>query len=80
MIAQLEEELREYDDLKFGELILPHVERRDQIAPFIAEIRLAKGVSLTELARRLGVRKQVIRVYEESVEQATKFYSPSAHV
>ena len=66
MIRQLEDELREYDQLKSGELALPHVERLDQIAPFIARIRIAKGVSQTELARRLGVSKQVISRYEES--------------
>jgi HTH-type transcriptional regulator/antitoxin HigA len=66
MIRQLEDELREYDQLKSGELALPHVERLDQIAPFVAKIRIAKGVSQTELARRLGVSKQVISRYEES--------------
>ena len=69
MIRQLEDELREYDQLKSGELALPHVERLDQIAPFIARIRIAKGVSQTELARRLGVSKQVISRYEESEYQ-----------
>jgi HTH-type transcriptional regulator/antitoxin HigA len=69
MIGQLEDELREYDQLKSGELALPHVERLDQIAPFIARIRIAKGVSQTELARRLGVSKQVISRYEESEYQ-----------
>jgi HTH-type transcriptional regulator/antitoxin HigA len=66
MIRQLEDELREYDRLKSGELVLPKVERLDQIAPFITKIRIAKGVSQTELARRLGVSKQVISRYEES--------------
>jgi HTH-type transcriptional regulator / antitoxin HigA len=69
MIRQLEDELREYDRLKSGELALPHVERLDQIAPFIARIRISKGVSQTELARRLGVSKQVISRYEESEYQ-----------
>jgi HTH-type transcriptional regulator/antitoxin HigA len=66
MIRQLEDELREYDELKSGVLNLPQVERLGQIAPFIARIRIAKGVSQTELARRLGVSKQVISRYEES--------------
>ena len=66
MVRQLEDELREYDQLKSGELNLPHVERLDQIAPFITKIRIAKGVSQTELARRLGVSKQVISRYEEA--------------
>ena len=66
MIRQLEDELREYDELKSGALNLPHVERLDQIAPFIVKMRIAKGVSQTELARRLRVSKQVISRYEES--------------
>ena len=66
MIRQLEDELGEYDRLKSGEVALPHVERLDQIAPFITRFRIAKGVSQTELARRLGVSKQVISRYEES--------------
>ena len=69
MIRQLEDELSEYDQLKSGELNLPHVERLDQIAPFITKIRIAKGVSQTELARRLGVSKQVVSRYEESEYQ-----------
>jgi transcriptional regulator with XRE-family HTH domain len=56
----------EYDQLKSGELKLPHIERLDEITPFIAKIRIAKGVSQTELARRLGVNKQVISRYEEN--------------
>ena len=45
MIRQLEDELREYDELKSGELKLTHIQRLDEIAPFIAKIRIAKGVS-----------------------------------
>ena len=66
MIRQLESEVREYDELRCGELVLPQIERLDQIAPFVAKIRIAKGVSQTDLARRLGVSKQVISRYEES--------------
>src|SRR5258706_9347917 len=66
MIKRLEDELSEYDGLKSGELTLPKVERLEQIAPFVAKMRIAKGVSQTELARRLGVSKQVISRYEET--------------
>ena len=69
MIRQLEDELREYDKLKTGKLTLPKIDRLDQIAPFIAKIRIAKGVSQTELARRLGVSKQVISRYEDTEYQ-----------
>ncbi|MBZ5619498.1 MAG: helix-turn-helix domain-containing protein [Acidobacteriia bacterium] len=66
MIRQLEDELREYDQLKSGQLAIPGIERLDQIAPFITKLRIAKGLSQTELARRLGVSKQVISRYEEN--------------
>ncbi len=66
MIRQLEDEVLEYDRLRSGDLALPHIERLDEIAPFVAKLRIAKGVSQTELARRLGVSKQVISRYEEN--------------
>jgi HTH-type transcriptional regulator / antitoxin HigA len=66
MVRQLEEELREYDQLKSGNLKLPKIDRLDEIAPFIVKLRIAKGVSQTELANRLGVSKQVISRYEEN--------------
>ena len=69
MIRQLEGELAEYDELKSGKLKYPNIQRLDQIAPFVAKMRIAKGVSQTELARRLGVSKQVISRYEETEYQ-----------
>ena len=66
MVRQLEDEVREYDQLKTGDVALPRRQRLDEIAPLIVKIRIAKGVSQTELARRLGVSKQVISRYEES--------------
>lgn len=67
MIRQLEDDLREYDHL--NELNLPNVERLDQIAPFIAKMRIAKGLSQTELASRLSVSKQVVSRYEATEYQ-----------
>ncbi len=66
MIRHLEDGLREYDQLKSGSLILPRTDRLDQVAQFIARIRIAKGMSQTDLARHLGVSKQVISRYEEN--------------
>jgi ribosome-binding protein aMBF1 (putative translation factor) len=37
-----------------------------KIAPFVARIRIVKGITQAELARRLGVSKQVISRWEES--------------
>ena len=65
MMQQLEEEVSEYDRLKRGQFDLPTIERLDQIAPFVVRMRIARGVSQTELAKRLGVSKQVISRSEE---------------
>lgn len=69
MIRQLEDEVREYDQLKSGEFALPDLERLDQIAPYIVKLRVAKGVSQTELASRLGVSKQVVSRQENDEYQ-----------
>ncbi len=61
-----EAEIREYDALKRGEWKLPKVERLDQVPPLIPKIRIARGISQTELAHRLGVSKQAVSRYEES--------------
>jgi len=66
MIRQLEEEVSEYDQLKSGEFVPPTFDRLDQISPYIVKLRIAQGVSQTELARRLGVSKQVISRSEEN--------------
>ena len=66
MIEQLEAEVAEYDLLKAGRIKIPLIDRLDQVAPVVTRIRIAKGVSQTELAKRLGVTKQLIHRYEES--------------
>ena len=66
MVRQREAEIGDYDALKRGDLRVPKVNRVDELATFISRIRIANGVSQTELARRLGVSKQVINRYEES--------------
>ena len=50
-------------------MTLSPLHRLDQVAPLIAKIRIAKGVSQIELARSLGVSEQVISRYEENEYQ-----------
>jgi ribosome-binding protein aMBF1 (putative translation factor) len=70
VLRDREAEISDYDALKRGELNLPKLRRLDDVAAFIPRIRIARGVSQTELARRLGVSKQVISRYEESGYQS----------
>ena len=60
MIRQLEDELREYDQMKSGELTLPHFERLDQIAPSIVKIRIAKGSCRNSSTRLVSVMRSVV--------------------
>lgn len=66
ILRDRESEISDYDALKRGELDLPKLKRLDEVASLIPRIRIARGVSQTELARRLGVSKQVVNRYEES--------------
>ena len=66
MIRQLEDELREYDELKAGKLKLPRMEKLDEMAASIAKIRMAKGITQLEVARRSGISEQTISRYEQS--------------
>ena len=69
MISQLKDELREYDQVKAGKFRMPAIERLDHIAPLIIKLRIAKGVTQTELAKRLKVSKQVVSRHEEDEYQ-----------
>jgi HTH-type transcriptional regulator/antitoxin HigA len=66
ILGQLEDEIREYERLKSGAATVPRLDRLDHIAGFITKIRIAKGISQTELARRIRVSKQVISRLEDS--------------
>jgi len=55
MLRDREAEIRDYDSLRNGEVDLPKLNRLDEIGALIPRIRIARGVSQTELARRLGV-------------------------
>ncbi|MEZ5361792.1 MAG: helix-turn-helix domain-containing protein [Bryobacterales bacterium] len=69
MISQLEDELREYDDLRAGSFRPPPIARLDEIAPFLVKLRIASGCTQTQLAERLGVSKQVVSRLEEQEYQ-----------
>jgi ribosome-binding protein aMBF1 (putative translation factor) len=62
----LEDEVLDDDESKSEGVGLPGVDHLDQIPPCIARKRIAAGVSQSELARRLGVSKQVVSRCEGS--------------
>jgi DNA-binding XRE family transcriptional regulator len=66
MLRDREAEIRDYDSLKNGELNIPKLTGLEEIGALIPRIRIARSVSQTELARRIGVSKQVISRYEET--------------
>lgn len=65
-LRERESQIRDYDDLRNGKLNLPKFQRIVDVAGVIPRIRIARGISQTELAQRLGVSKQVVNRYEES--------------
>ena len=66
MLSQREAEIHNYEALKSGEFNFPKVTKVNEVAAVIPRLRIARGISQTELAHRLGVSKQVINRYEES--------------
>ena len=66
MLETRHAEIRDYEALKRGEIQLPPVARLDEIGALVPRIRISRGLTQTELARRLGVSKQVVSRYEET--------------
>jgi hypothetical protein len=60
MIRQLEDELREYDELKSGDLPLPNVERLDRSPPLSRRCVFSGECLNLNLRAGLGFSKQVI--------------------
>lgn len=65
LIGQLENEIKEYEDLKRGEFSLPKNITFVELIKNIAKIRISKGLSQQDLANMLGMTKQQINRYEE---------------
>ena len=65
-IADLESELREYDDLKRMIRALDVLEAEYVPPPALAEARMALGMTAKDLAERVGLEEREIRVYEET--------------
>ena len=65
-IADLENELREYDDLKRMVRALDGLDAEYVPPPALAEARMALGMTAKDLAERVGLEEREIRIYEET--------------
>ena len=65
LIGQLENEIKEYEDLKRGEYTLPKNITFVELIKNIAKIRISKGLLQQDLANMLGITKQQINRWEE---------------
>ncbi len=63
-LADLREELTEYEALKSGQQAILEVESFDQLPDALVKARIAAGLSQKELAERLGLKEQQIQRYE----------------
>ena len=71
-LADLEQELREYESLKAGGFELEELHAIDGVATALIKARIARGLSHKDLAERLGLKEQQIQRYE-----ATDYVSAS---
>ena len=63
-LADLEQELQEYESLKAGGFELDNLHRIDDVASTLIKARIARGLSHKDLAERLGLKEQQIQRYE----------------
>ncbi len=71
-LADLQEELREYEALKAGEFRLESLAAVDELPTVLIKARISQGLSQKDLAERVGVKEQQIQRYE-----ATEYASAS---
>ena len=71
-LADLEQELSEYDRLKSGEFEFGQLEAVANLPHLLISARIARGLSQKSLAGRLGLQEQQIQRYE-----ATEYASAS---
>lgn len=65
-LGDLEEDLREYEDLKEGRFAFEKLEGISQLPKLLIRARIASGLTQRELAGLLGLKEQQIQRYEAS--------------
>ena len=63
-MADLEEQLREYEDLKAGSFDLDALNGVAELPTVLVKARIAQGLRQKDLAERLGLKEQQIQRYE----------------
>ena len=63
-LADLEAELREYEDIKEGRLQLDDLKLVGELPTLLVKARIAQDLSQRELAVRVGIKEQQIQRYE----------------
>lgn len=63
-LADLEQELQEYESLRSGEFQSNALDLIDHLPDALIKTRIARGLSQKDLAERLGLKEQQIQRYE----------------
>ena len=63
-LNDLLQEIKEYEDLKFGKISVIRLDSFDQLPEGLVRARIAAGLSQKALAQRLGLKEQQIQRYE----------------
>lgn len=63
-LADLEDELREFESLKAGEFPMESLKAVAEVPIVLIKARIATGLSQRDLAERVGVKEQQIQRYE----------------
>ena len=63
-IADLKDEMREYESLKAGEAQLDGLNLVTDLSVLLIRARISQGLSQRELAERIGVKEQQVQRYE----------------
>jgi DNA-binding XRE family transcriptional regulator len=69
MIAKLEAEIADYEELRRGRVRLPRLTSALDLGRALVAFRIAQGITQEQLAEMVGVSRQTINKYEEQEYQ-----------
>lgn len=65
-MESFEQELRRFDDLRYGRVQLEPLDLLERLPTLLIELRIAAGLTQQELGRVMGIHEEQIRRYEKS--------------